>query len=124
MSNAFIAGTAYFSVDGKNYALVGELSYKLSGTNNTDLNGMDGFHGMKTVPMPGAIKGKIRNGRGVDIAAVNAMANVTVTVELINGKTVVGRNMFRFGEPVEVTGEDATFDLELRGADVRELGVQ
>ena len=115
-----LAGTAYVTIDGKSYTLVGKLTYRPSQTNNETLKGMDGIHGVKSTPEAGMIKGTFRDSGSISIQTLGGAMNVTVVAELANGKTIVGRNMWRVGEPLEVDTEEATFDIQWEGADVRE----
>ncbi|MEO6116916.1 MAG: phage tail tube protein [Pseudolysinimonas sp.] len=115
-----IAGTAYVTIDGKSYQLVGELSYRPTQLTMETVKGMDGIHGAKGTPEAGMIKGKFRDGGTVSVQALGNATDVTVVAELANSKTVVGRNMWRTGEPLEVNTEDATFDITWECADVRE----
>lgn len=115
-----LAGTAYVTIDGKSYSLVGELAYRPSQSNNETLVGMDGVHGFKGTPAAGMIKGKFRDSGSIQVQTLAQATDVTVVAELANGKTIVGRNMWRAGEPVEVETEDATFTIQWESADVRE----
>jgi len=121
MTNNYNAGTAYFSIDGQRYAVVGDLSYKLSGSDKESLNGQDGYHGQKIKPMPGEISAKLRNGKSVDIQALLNADQVTITLELINGKSVIGRNMTRTGERPEVNTEEGEFEIKFAGPEVTEI---
>ena len=120
MAAKTLAGTAYLSVDGRPYQLVGEFSYTPSKFERETLMGMDGIHGMAEKPRPGEIKGKLRDYGDFSIASLNAMRNVTVVVQLANGKTIVGRNMWTV-ESQEVAGEDASVPVTWQGPDVQEL---
>lgn len=119
MANA-IAGTAYLSVNGQRYPLVGEFSYRPSGEQREAKNGMDGFHGYKTKPLNGMIKGKVRNQGSVPLSVINDIVDATIVAELANGKTVIGRNMFRSGEPVTADAEEGEFEVTFEGPDVRD----
>jgi hypothetical protein len=115
-----LAGTCYVTIDGVSYDIVGEGSYQCSGGSREALNGQNGFHGYKEKPMPGNMKWKGRNSSAVAIAALNGCVNSSVVFELINGKTIIGRNMFRNGEPITVDTEEGEFDLEFTGKSVTE----
>lgn len=115
-----IAGTAYFSADGKRYPLVGEFTYRNSGVTREAKNGADGFHGFKAKPLNGMIKAKLRNTGSVPLNELNDMVDATIVAELANGKTVIGRNMFRSGEPVTADAEEAEFEITFEGPDVRD----
>lgn len=120
MAQTAQAGIAYLSLDGKSIRLVGEASYKLASPKREVLVGMDGVHGYKETPDAGYIKFTGRDAKDVDIASINDATDSTVTVEMNNGKTIVGRNMWRNGDPVEAKVDDATFEVEFAGLDVTE----
>ena len=115
-----LAGTAFVTIDGKSYSIVGEGTYKVSGETREMLKGQDGIHGYKAMPEAGKINWKGRDSAGVSIAALNASSNATVVLALANTKTIIGRNMVRTGEPIEVNSEEGTFDVVFEGADVTE----
>ena len=119
-SAKLLAGTAYLSVDGANYLLAGEFSYNPSRVTRETLVGMDGIHGFSEKPRAGEIKGKIRDYGNLTIADINAMTNVTVTVELANGKVIVGRNMWTV-EDQTADGTEATVDVTWQGQIVQEI---
>src|SRR4051812_21937436 len=95
-----IAGTAYVSINGKRYSLVGDFRYRPSGEQREAKDGSDGFHGMKVKFMHGMIAMKLRNDGAVPLSELNDFIDETIVCELVNGKTVIGRNMARSGEPV------------------------
>jgi hypothetical protein len=115
-----IAGTAYLTIDGKNYQLVGNFSYRPTQDTRETLKGMDGIHGFKGSPEAGQIKAQLRDSGAISVQDIGDASNVTVVCELANGKTVVGRNMWRTGDPLEVDTNEATFDVTWEGNDVRE----
>jgi hypothetical protein len=115
-----LAGTLSATIDGKTYNVSGEGSYTLSSVTRETLKGQSGVHGYSEMPAPGKIGFKGRDSSDAVIAALNGATNATVVFQLANGKTIVGRNMWRAGEPITVNTEDATFDLELEGPDVTE----
>lgn len=119
MSEA-LAGTAYLAVNGKSVQLAGEFSYKPSTNTNEPLIGMDGFHGRKTKPTQGEISAKIRDSSKVSVTGLGNITDGTITVELVNGKTVVGRNMCT-AEPPEVEAEEGTISIRWFGPQVGEV---
>ena len=121
MAGNYNAGTAYIDVDGKNYVLKGQAAYQCSGESREPIKGQNGYHGTKNMPQPGQITGKFQDGDDVSIDALNSITNATVTLELANGKTVVGRNMRRTGDPIKVDAEEGEFDIEFTGPAVREI---
>jgi hypothetical protein len=114
-----LAGTAFISVDGQTYMLAGDLSYDPSTVARESLVGQDRVHGYSEKPKTGKISGKLRDAGGLSVAAFNAMTNVTVTLELANGKTVVGRNMWTVDAQAVETAE-GTFEVTWEGPNVEE----
>lgn len=99
--------------------LAGDFAYNPSKVSRETLIGQDRVHGYSEKPHAGSMSGSIRDAGGLTVAAFNAMTNVTVTAELANGKTVVGRNMWTV-EAQEVKTTDATFEVKWEGFDVEE----
>ncbi len=115
-----IAGVMYAMIDGNNYQVTGEGKYRVSADKRETMTGQDGPHGYSGTPQPGMMGWKGRDSSQPLITALNGADNVTVMFELANGKTIVGRNMWRTGDPIEVATEDASFDVEFEGLDVSE----
>lgn len=116
-----LAGFAYITIDGKSYSVAGEGTYRLSTAKRDTLMGQDGVHGYAEVPTAGKISWKGRDSGALSISALNDAVNVTVQLELANGKNILARNAWRTGDPVEVSSEDATFSVEFDSADVTEI---
>lgn len=111
-----IAGTAFLSVDGQTLPLAGEFEYCPSTVGRKPLPGMDGIHGYSESPIPGWIKGTIRDAGGLKISDLNDMTGVTVVCVLANGKTVTGRNMWTNGEEGQSgKSTEATIEVEWYG---------
>ncbi|NNM70171.1 MAG: phage tail protein [Gallionella sp.] len=115
-----LAGIAYISVDGVSYMLSADATYKVSRVERESLTGQDRVHGYSEKPIPGMISATLRDAGGLSVAAFNAMTNNTVTLELANGKTVVGRNMWTV-ESQEVKTAEATFEVKWEGPSVEEI---
>ncbi|ANN70915.1 phage tail tube protein [Bordetella bronchialis] len=114
-----LAGTAQITVDGNSYMLQGAAKYGVSKVRRESLTGMDAYHGYKETIIPGFIEGTFRDDGGLVVANFNTMGNVTVVLQLANGKTIVGRNMACV-DAQEVDSTEATFDLKFEGPSVTE----
>lgn len=114
-----LAGIAYLAVDGQSYMLSGDLAYKVSKVTRETLTGQDGVHGYSEKPSAGAITATLRDAGSLTVATFNAMTNVTVTLELANGKTIIGRNMWTV-DAQEVKTTEATFEVKFEGFSVEE----
>lgn len=114
--NLRLAGTAFLSVDGTTYPLVGDFEYMPSNVSREPLIGMDGVHGYTEKPIAGYIKGTLRDAGGFAVADLNAMVGVNVTVVLANGKTINGHNMWQNGtEGLSAKSAEATIEIEWGG---------
>lgn len=114
-----LAGVCYVTIDGVNYMAAGDFAYKVSGVKRETLNGQDGTHGYKEMPIQGAISGTLRDSGGLSLADINGLTSATVVLELANGKTVIGRNMWTVDEQENKTSE-GTIDIKLEGPSVTE----
>jgi len=115
-----IAGTAFITINGVSFSISGEAAYRVSGSTRETLTGQDGVHGYSEKPTAGRISFKGRDANNVQVGLLNEATNQTVVLVLANGKTVVGRNMWRVGDPIEVNTEDGTFPCDWEGVDVKE----
>lgn len=109
-----LAGTANLSVDGQTYMLAGEFEYNPSSVSRETLTGMDTVHGYSEKPIAPHIAGTLRDSAGLSVASLNAMSNVTLVVELANGKVIIGRNMWTV-EDQTVKSTDATLEVKWEG---------
>ena len=114
-----LAGLAYLSVDGQSYMLAGDLSYSVSRIHRETLVGQDRVHGYSEKPHAAFISGTFRDAGGLTVANFNAMTGVTVTCELANGKTIIGRSMWTC-EAQEVKTMEGTFEVKWEGLSVEE----
>jgi hypothetical protein len=114
-----LAGTASLTVDGQSYALRGEFGYRVSTVTRETINGLDGVHGYKELPIPGQMVATLTDASDLSVASLNSMTNVTVIAELANGKTIVGRGMWTV-EAQEVKSVDAMVEVKWEGVDVSE----
>ena len=89
---ARIAGVAYVSVDGGQLPLRGDFTVSPSSVEREMIAGQDGVHGYREMPRVPFIEGNISLTPEVSIETLDAMKNVTVTVELAVGKGYVLRN--------------------------------
>lgn len=116
-----LAGVASVTIDGTPYSIVGEGTYRPHGAKRETLTGQDGVHGYSEMPIAGTIRWRGRDSGSMSITALSNAANVTVVLALANGKTVIGRNMWRVGEgPIEVNTEEGSFEVAFEGPEVVE----
>lgn len=109
-----LAGVANISVDGVTYLLSGELSYSPADIERKSLIGQDQVHGYSEIPRAPFIAGTLRDSSGLTVKDFNAMSNATIHLELANGKTVTGRNMWTV-DAQEVKTQESTFEVRFEG---------
>lgn len=114
-----LAGTAYVTIDGLTVMVAGQFKYSPGKVERTTLTGMDTVHGYKEKPRAPFISYQARDSGGTSIAQINDSTNVTVVVELANGKTVIGENMWSVNTQ-DVDSEEAVFDVRWEGGSVKE----
>jgi hypothetical protein len=87
-----IGGTAYLKVDGEQFALRGDLTISIDSTEREGVVGMDGVHGYLERPRVPFIEGTFSDIGGLSLARLQAHRDVTVTAEVLSGKTYLLRN--------------------------------
>jgi len=86
MSQNRRAGIIYLKVDGDQKECVGDFSYNIGAPKRTALIGSDGVHGFGEEPQVAFIEGEVRDSYGLDLETLAKLEDVTVTLELNNGK--------------------------------------
>ncbi|WP_085118842.1 phage tail tube protein [Serratia proteamaculans] len=114
-----LAGTAYVTVDGVTVMVAGQFKYRAGKVERSTVVGMDGVHGYKEKPLIPFIGYQARDSGSTSIAKINDSTNVTIVVELANGKTIIGGNMWSV-DTQDVDSEEATFDCKWEGGSVTE----
>ncbi|EAQ6131867.1 phage tail protein [Salmonella enterica] len=109
-----LAGTAYITINGITIMVVGDFKYSPSNFKRESLLGMDGVHGYKETYSAPYISCKVRDSGGTSVADFNNQTDVSLVVELANGKTIIGSNMWTV-ETQEVDSNDAVFDVRWEG---------
>jgi hypothetical protein len=99
------AGRVFLKVDGALFDAKGSFSYNLGQDKRDGIIGADGIHGYKETPQIPYIEGAVTDRGDLDLEAVSRQDNVTVTLELVNGKTIVLANAWFAGEGTVTTEE-------------------
>jgi hypothetical protein len=87
----------------------GEFSYGYGIPKREAIPGQDGIHGYKEVPQVAFIEGTITDRTDLDVAALFAGTDQTVTCALANDKTLALRNSWYAGD-----GQGSTSEGELK----------
>lgn len=99
------AGIIYVKVDGRQYDAKGAYTYNLGKPKRDAIIGSDGVHGYKETPQVAFIEGAVTDSDDLDLASLVTADNVTVTLELNNGKVVTLSNAWFASEGSGKTDE-------------------
>lgn len=120
MTNQRRAGTVYFKVDGQIYDAKGNFTYNLGVNKREAIIGADVIHGYKERIKVPFIEGEITDRGNLDVATFQKITDVTVTLELANGKTIVLRSAW-FAAEGDVKTEDANIQVRFEGKTAEEV---
>jgi hypothetical protein len=119
MSNRF-AGVAYWSVDGRQLAVRGNLEVMPSRYERTGIAGQDAVHGYSELPVVPYIAGDVSTLEGTSVENIDAVTDATITVEMANGSVFVLRRAWR-AERSTVNTRDGQFHVRFEGLSCDEL---
>lgn len=105
------AGLISFKVSGQVFDAVGSFSYNLGAPKREAIVGADQVHGFSESVQVPYIEGQITDRSGLDLAALLAMEDETVTLRLGNEKTIVLNNAWYAAEG---KGETEKGNIEVR----------
>ena len=115
-----LAGIASLTIDGVQRMVAGDAKWQPSGFKRESLVGQDSVHGYSEMPRQGSISLSLRDSADLSVADIQAITNSTIVLELANGKTVVGRNMWNV-EDQEVDTTEGKIDIKFEGKSVVEV---
>ncbi len=115
-----ISGTMYADVDGTQLEVVGDWTYNIHKVKRETLLGKDKIHGYKEVPKENFIEGEARDSSSLDLAALFAVTNSTIRLQLANGKDIVLRNAWYAGDG-DVGAEEANIQIRYEGMSGEEV---
>ena len=118
-----IGGRIELSIDGEVYDAKGDFTYNLGADKREGVVGSDGVHGFKSSPQLPFIEGAITDRGTLDLSSVLRLGeegDVTATLALANGKTVVLRSAWYAGDG-NVTTAEGEVQLRLEGLSAVEV---
>ncbi len=115
------AGKITLKTDGGVLDAKGSFTYNLGRDKLTAVVGADRVHGAYSQPQVPFIEGIITDGASVDLNAVLTARDITVTLDLDNGKTIVLRQAWFAGEG-NVTTEQGEIAVRWEGISATEIG--
>jgi hypothetical protein len=114
------AGIIQLQIQGEIYDAKGSFSYNLGREKRESIVGADRIHGFKAMPQPAFIEGEITDRGTLDLDKLVLSQDVTVTLQLANGKVIVLRDAFFAGEGTGNT-EEANIAVRFEGASAEEV---
>jgi len=99
------AGRISFRIDGELYEAKGSFSYNLGADLREEIVGADGIHGYKETPQAAYIEGAVTDREDLDWEKLVTADDVTVTLELNNGKVITLASAWFSGDGTASTEE-------------------
>ena len=99
------AGLLQLQANGEIQDAKGEFTYALGIPKREAIIGADGVHGYKETPTVAFIEGAITDRQTLDVAALAAGKDLTITLSLANGKVISLRSAWYAGDGTVKTGE-------------------
>lgn len=100
-----VGGTAFVKVNGRQYRAKGNWTYNIGAPKRDAVVGSDGVHGYKEVPQVPFIEGEITDASDMSLTDLVNGKDLTVTLELANGKVIALRDGWYAGEGTGNTEE-------------------
>lgn len=113
-------GLIQLQVDGVLYDAKGSFSYNLGRAKRDAIVGSDAVHGYLEKPQVAFIEGEITDRGNLDLDALVTATDVTVTLELANGKIVVLRDAWYAAEGTGNT-EEGNIEVRFEGKSAQEV---
>lgn len=114
------AGSIQLKINGEIFDCKGNFTYGLGRPKREAIVGADAIHGYKEMPQVAFLEGAITDRGTLDLAALVTGRDVTVTLELANGKLIVLRDAWYAGEGSAST-EEAEISVRWEGANAEEI---
>lgn len=109
-----VGGKALLKINGVQYPLRGNLNIQLGNVQRESIVGNDQYHGVKETPVASYIEMDITDLGDLDISEVQNADNVTINVELNNGKQAVLRNAAQVNN-IELNAIDGVYTARFEG---------
>lgn len=115
-----IGGVLFAKVDGSQLQAKGSWEYLINPTKKEMVAGSDSIHGYKEMPQVPYIQGAITDSADLDLEALQALNDSTITLELANGKVIVLRNAIYAADGVGST-EEGEVEVRFEGLSGEEI---
>lgn len=117
-----IAGVIAATINGDSWDAAGDVEYSPSTVARETLKGQSRVEGYSEMPQQGYISMNLRDRSDETVFGLNQSTDVQIILQLANGKTVVGSDMWQVGE-IGVRTQEATFSIRFESDSVVEYTV-
>ena len=100
-----VAGIIHLKINGQSKEAKGEFTFNTGEPKLTSIVGADTVHGPKSEVTIPFIEGKLTFSDTLDLVEVTTLKNASVILELENGFTVVGKDMYYAADANVTTSE-------------------
>lgn len=114
-----LAGIVALTIDGEAWDVASDCEYDPTGVERETIKGQSRVEGYSEMPAAGFLAFTLRDRGDTTVQQFKLMTNSTVVVNLANGKTVMGANVW-CTKSEEVRTQEATFQVRFEG-DVLEI---
>jgi len=116
MANKRIGGIIFLKVGGEGFQAKGSFTYNIGVPKKEMVAGSDSIHGFTEKPQVPFIEGQITDNDELDLQALRQARDITVTLELSNGKVIVVEESVESSDGNGTTEEG---ELEVRFEGIR-----
>jgi hypothetical protein len=113
------AGRIFLKIDGVQHDAKGSFTYNLGQPKREAIVGADRVHGFKERPQTASIEGEVTDRNALKLEALQNLDDVTVTLELANGKIIVLRNAW-YANDGNVGTEEGNIAVTFQGMSAEE----
>lgn len=107
-----VGGICYLKINGTQYPIRGNWSYAIPPTKRTGVAGQDAVHGYTEAPRVPFFKGDVSDFGEISIVALQQSDIAVATLELANGKVIIGQDGWVAEEP-ESNTEEGKYEMKL-----------
>jgi hypothetical protein len=115
-----VAGTLFLAVNGTSIPAKGNFSVGFGSEKKTAVIGVSGIHGFKGETQVPFIEGTITNRSGLDVKALLAIEDATITLQFQGGKTLVLRQAWHAGDGT-LNADEGEIAVRFEGLSLEEI---
>ena len=117
---ARVGGIIQLQIQGEIYSAKGNFTYNLGLPKREFVSGSSSIPGHKETPQVAFLEGEITDRGDLDLKRLVSLVDVTVTLQLANGKVIAYRDAYYAGDGTGNTDE-GNIDVRFESADAEEI---